>query len=373
MANKFMQQFGTGAGAYSADVSVICEPKRHNAAPGFGTATNSPFKGEGPFQKAGTDTENVTLSGYKVNGTAVSAVEKGYCPTFNKCLYTKSTAGSVKLTRTDAKLSIGASTFKPKDFSCGIIPNELIFVIVGGGGGGGGGGYFLTSGNAKDKKYALSPGGAGGGGGVVVARINIKTNSDLTLTVGAGGAAGTHGSSGTNSRGTEGGSGGRSSVGSVAIATGAEGGMWGNQTCDEEGLPGAGGGGGSMSKDSTILGGASTIPSRAAAMRGGTGNSYGSHTRTSTTGLSFTSTNGTGATATQICRALENDDTGGQIGNSDDPSDLRYNGGCSHGSGDYWGNSGISTTNSVVGKAGGGGCAGKQTSAGHAGLIKVYY
>jgi hypothetical protein len=74
MAGKYYQRIDS----VDYDLTTLCEPKVHDAAPGFGTN----FTGEGEFQKAGTDTVNVTLDGYTVDGSPVTTVKNGYYPSF---------------------------------------------------------------------------------------------------------------------------------------------------------------------------------------------------------------------------------------------------------------------------------------------------
>ena len=75
-----------------------------------------------------------------VNGEPVKIVKKKrYFAKFGDryhANWSTSTAGTYILTRTDNTLTIGSSTFYPSDFKDGVIPCEIIVVVVGPGGGG---------------------------------------------------------------------------------------------------------------------------------------------------------------------------------------------------------------------------------------------
>ena len=194
------------------DVETLCEPANYNGnAEGFGNVATSSFtpkfKGAGPFQKAGTNTTNITLSDYKVDGTPISVVKKGHYPLFPSALYDfeegyclwHSRAGGTEftLTRESNKLTIGDVTLT--SFRSGVVPSEIIIFAVGAGGGGGGKGYSYDG-----KDLVQVPGGGGGGGGMVIGRVNIEENPVLKLYVGKAGQCGTDGNSDDESRGSQG-------------------------------------------------------------------------------------------------------------------------------------------------------------------------
>ena len=209
MSSKYCHTQGTNSNY--VDLTNICELQVHDAVPGFGAteATGINFVGES-FQKAGTDTQNIILSGYNVNGSSATFVKKGCYPTCSKSIWSSTTPGSYQISRTDTSLTIGSSTFYSTDFRCNSIPHELIILTVGAGGGGGGNGYFSPG---KDKSgYVKVSGGAGGGGAQVIGRLKISNDYTYYVAVGAGGATGSDGSSGAKSTGATGSAGGGSSV-----------------------------------------------------------------------------------------------------------------------------------------------------------------
>jgi hypothetical protein len=139
MANKYKAQNG--------DVTALGASQVYTQAP-----FSEKFTGESSLQKAGTNTTNVELTGFKIDGTTCSVVKKGYMPTMNLFHYIFS-SGFYTLSRTDAALTIGSTTFTPDKFRDGVVPHEIIVLAVGGGGGHGG--------------YS-GRGGAAGGAGVAV-------------------------------------------------------------------------------------------------------------------------------------------------------------------------------------------------------------
>jgi hypothetical protein len=198
----------------STDVTTLCASKVHDAAPGF-AASGSLFNGESTFQKAGSLTTNVTLTGYQdaTSGTAttITAVKKGYYPqvtaNFGNAFWSSGTAGTYTITRSDSSLTVGSSTFYPADFRDGVIPSQVALFLAAGGAGGGGNGYYK-----KDKdNYPRVPGSGGGGGGMILGWIDLTVSGTKVITVGAGGAAGSNGTSGSTSKGSSGTAGGKSS------------------------------------------------------------------------------------------------------------------------------------------------------------------
>jgi hypothetical protein len=366
MAGKYYQRID----GVDYDLTALCESKVHDAAPGFGAQ----FTGEGEFQKAGTNTENITLDGYTVNGTKIATVKKGCYPTMaNEKIWESSTYNSAGLIfkRTAETLQVGNSTFYPRDFSCGIIPEEYIIVVVGGGGGGGGNGYT----EIKKDVYRLCPGGAGGGGAVVAARIKLPLDSTHYLWVGAGGTAGNNGSSGTISGGKYGADGGSSALipktaGPAITAPGGKGGGGGSGAEKSTGTPGTGGYGGDPDKlTSSEPNSVGTYNRAVVKAKGGRGNYFNSHSNTSFAGLSFNPYTGTGSVAYTVSSAKNSNgnNTAAQGGNNNSTtsSDGSYfSGGCSYGYG--------FCRNYTASKGGGGG-SGSFKSAGGSGYIAIYY
>jgi hypothetical protein len=310
MAGKYYQRID----GIDYDVATLCEPKVHDAASGFGTE----FTGEGEFQKAGTDTENITLEGYTVNGTSITTVKNGYCPSFSKLVWSCNTAGSYSLVRSDTELKITTgiegtgdvlASFNPSDFRGGVIPNEFIFFLVGGGGGGGGCGYFSPG---KDRDgFVKVPGGAGGGGGYAVGRIRLTGSTKVSMFVGKGGAAGTDGTSGQKSDGSGLNNSGSFNSGGNSIifdpsgyygiwASNGNGGTGGGYDPDNEdgAVPGDGGyaGRGAFGDGKGTASGYKCFINVQFGS-GGRGNYYGSHDNTKAEGLTYTPTSGTGASA----------------------------------------------------------------------------
>lgn len=359
MAGKYYQRIA----GVDYDLTTLCEPKVHDAAPGFGTE----FVGE-TFQKAGTNTENIILGDYTVNGTKVTTVKKGWYPTFNKCIWSSATAGTYSFRRTDSKLTIGNSTFFPEDFRGGAIPHEFIILVVGAGGGGGGYGYFSPG---KDKSgFSKVPGGAGGGGGVIVGRLEPDDMRYHYITVGSGGSAGTNGSSNAKSTGAQGTNGGVSffshtdsttSSNRILIANGGNGGKGGAPSGDDNCTPGKGGAGGAV--DTTI---ASSLYVNYAGVSGGGGNSYKSHSNTERAAFTYTPTSGTGASPQNFANLSTNGDSYNSSSSASGSASY-FSGGCSYGRGVHTGH-----TTDDAGYGGGGG-GGSWKSAGKCGYVAIYY
>ncbi len=205
MAGKYNRLLDAGTDYETVeDIVELFEPQVHTAASGFGTADGSLFKGEGPFQQAGTNTVNSTLDDYKVNSEPFTAVKRGCYPYLNatgtsnkgkpaNCFHKITSYGTYTISRSNSTLKIGSSTFSASDFSCGEIPSQIIVFLVGAGAGGGGRGMYVKD---KDESWWVA-GGTGGRGGLAVARIDLTAASfdDIQVTVGQGLAAGSDGSS----------------------------------------------------------------------------------------------------------------------------------------------------------------------------------
>lgn len=146
MARKFKQKIKD----IYHDLDDLCEKSCYEAAPLSTTCAKSTVT----FQKAGSDTTNITLDGYKVldNGSYISctAVKKGFFPTTESNFCNITVAGTYNITRTETGLTIGSTTFGTSSFRNGVIPSEIIILLVGGGGGAGGNGYYQY----EKKKYA---------------------------------------------------------------------------------------------------------------------------------------------------------------------------------------------------------------------------
>lgn len=398
----------------NSDILDLAARKVYTAAP-----FSSSFTGEDDLQQAGTNTTNVTLTGYKIGATTCTAVKAGYMPSYSKGsrFWSSSTANSYSLKRTDSSLTIGSTTFKPTDFRDGVIPSQIIVIVVGGGGGGGGNGYFEHS----KGEFFRTCSGAGGGGGYAVGRIDIANNPECTITVGGGGAVGNNGSSSERSVGKTGGDGGDSNisipgtrpnpdfVGPVAPvallnATGGKGGKGGDGVSGGTyGVPGEGGSGGSSSSHSKVI--TSSLGS------GGKGNYYGHFNEADNNSMSFTATAGTGETSSTVISSHTNSGTVSATEdwgfgtvtvtapkNKDDSTgDTSYfSGGCSRYSGaqpevyDIWALTndkgqiiigpngeilvGVEwTINNASAGGGGGGGGGSLKSSGGSGYVALYY
>lgn len=358
MASKYYQ--GT------TDITSICEPKYHDAAPGFGTE----FTGEGPFQKAGTDTTNEELSGYIVDGTPVTTVKKGYYPTqTDNCanaFWSSGTPGTYKVSRTDSALTIGETSYGPSDFRNGKIPCEVIVLVVGGGGGGGGNGYFSPGKNKSG--YARVPGGAGGGGGFIVARVDLTDEVDMYIEVGAGGAGGTSGSSSKQSSGNSGSSGGMSGFGDgnywQIYANGGYGGSGGVGNTDS-GTAGTGGLGGSGARNTERHG----MVREYRTGQGGRGCDRDNTTRSGVAKHTWVPTEGTGAPEAVF---VTNKNWGDTCQTNDDNGESWYSGGCSYGDGAHYYNGFYYYGDGIRG-GGGGGAGYMLLSPGATGFVCMCY
>jgi hypothetical protein len=380
MAGKYYQTInGT-----NYDVATLCEPKVYEAAPGFGTK----FTGEGEFQKASTDTENITLNGYTVAGTPITTVKNGYFPLFrdSSLIWEKdfgsSSSSDTKLIRTDASLSIGSATFTPSDFRNGKIPSELIFVVVGAGGGGGGSGSYSPG---KDKGgYAAIPGGGGGGGGIAIVRMNVREftkSNPLLLYVGyenlGGGDSMDLNSSGAGGKGANGWSsylrGNKKTSGNITSYTyyvsagGGKGGTAGAPSGDNGYKAGTAGAGGTATVyDSSLI-------INKIVCNGGAGNQSGSLYNTTRSSLSVKLISSVPETT------LGSITNNGTSWNQDTQTDSAYSGGCSLGRGGCLDVSQASTTTydgQIRPTLGGGGSAGTykwMVSGGADGYIAIYY
>lgn len=368
MANKYLQKLSDGKVYH--DISTICEPKVHTATPGFGTASDSLFKGEGPFQNAGTNTENITLTGYEVNGTSCSAVRIGHYPvvteTCNNYFWCSKIPGDYTITRTNTSLTIGSTTFSKSDFKNGVIPAEVIIFAVGGGGGGGGSGWYVN----EDKDLVRVPGGAGGGGGCIIARVDLTRYSKTTYVhVGGGGANGKNGSSSEVSSGTAGTDGDMSSFDNgyeyVFFANGGEGGNGGvgKEEDFSAGTGGTGGGGNVTLTNNADIGIYSWDN-----VIGGSGNDYNNQKKSGIKELTFNPyIGGTGSTAVTIVKA-KNKNNGSQHNGSG--GNVWYSGGSSFGYGAYYDGNFFNYANGV---GGGGGSGNNLLCPGAAGAVFICY
>ena len=376
MANKYIAQNG--------DVTALGASQVYTQAP-----FSEKFTGESSLQKAGTNTTNVELTGFKIDGTTCSVVKKGYMPTMNLFHYIFS-SGYYTLSRTDTALTIGSTTFTPDKFRDGVVPHEIIVLAVGGGGGGGGNGYYEVE---KDTFKKL-PGGAGSAGGKVVGRLNFDKYSTYNLRVGGGGSAGSDGASDSNSKGWNGNSGGDTYVlvdGSnyyTFLGKGGGGGEGGVGNCTEWSSCRAGGTGndyGGWGVANESYGGTYSVNSH-----GGYGNINSNTSRSGTTALNYTTTEGTGAPVNEevaACLAYSNNGSNG-INITCDVSKLPDGGsefyllcgGCSRGYGGRWSQkytAGVAMPGQYVynepNYGGGGGASSSGAKAGAGGLLFFFY
>ena len=369
MANKYKAQNG--------DVTALGASQVYTQAPFSGK-----FKSETSLQKAGTNTTNVELTGFKIDGTTCSVVKKGYMPTMNLFHYITS-SGFYTISRTDAALTIGSTTFTPDKFRDGVVPHEIIVLAVGGGGGGGGNGYYEVE---KDT-FKKIPGGAGSGGGKVVGRLNFDKYSTFEMHVGAGGSAGSDGASDKNSGGWNGNSGGDTYVivdGSnyyTFLGKGGGGGEGGVGNCTEWSSVRAGADGndyGGWGAASENYGGTYSVNSH-----GGYGNINSNTSRSGTTALNYTTTEGTGAPENEevaACLAYSNNGSNGNnvtcnVANLPNGGSEFYLlcGGCSRGYGGRWSKNGNAYTYNAPTNGGGGGATSSGAKAGAGGLLFFFY
>lgn len=361
MAGKYYQKIN----GVDYDVATLCEPKVHDAAPGFGSL----FTGEGEFQKAGTDTANIALDGYAVDGTAITAVKRGHYPTFNSLIGSFDSPGTYTITRSDDYLAIGSTKLKTTSFTNQTIPHELIFVVVGAGGGGAGCGWYEPD---KDV-YKPIEGGAGGGGAVVAARVAIDNNKPITAVVGAGGSCGSSKSGSSSTSGNNGANGGDSYLRinntTVITAGGGKGGTGGSPKGedDNEGYwHGNGGGGGSA----TVSVNSTTGPVFKAESISGGGGEDGPGLYSHRARLEFTTASGTGATKYEVVEYLFEDLSNG------DPDWLGgsfFSGGWSYGNGGYRSKGDSTTYTPSFGGGGGAGTHSTIVQSGANGCILIYY
>jgi hypothetical protein len=362
MSGKYYQKV---SGTFK-DFYDLCEAQQYTAA---SWCTNY-FKGDTARQQAGTNTTNVTLTDFKVNGTSITAVKKGYMPTptsFGEFTY----PGTYTLTRTESAMTITgpnnySQTATASNFRGSKIPHEIIIMAVGGGGGGGGNGWWSPG---KDKSgYARICGAAGGGGGYAVGRLVLTDSRAYTFYVGGGGSSGKDGASDANSKGNAGSSGGTSyfkySSTYYVRGYGGSGGTGGDGTGSsaESLVAGVGGSGGSGSKATTY----------GATGKGGAGNQLSNHNRTASANMTFTTTAGTGAPNTYFVVSLNNDGDGYIDGVKQNHDDLEGNGsyfcgGCSLGYGAW------PAKSAAYAGVGGGGGGGSLVTAGVPGGVFLFY
>lgn len=359
MSNKYYQKVSS---AYQ-DIYDLCELQAYTAAP-----FSSSFTGETyAFQKAGSNTSNVTLNNYIIGDTACTAVKKGRMPT-PTLLGSFTVPGSYTLTRSNSGITVTgpnsySQTISASQFRSLTVPKEIIVRCVGGGGGGGGNGWWSPG---KDKGgFVRICGGAGGGGGIAVGRV-VLSNNTYNFAVGAGGGVGSDGSASDNSLGATGGTGGTSSFVSSALqawyisASGGSGGGGGDgRGSSEDSISaGTGGSGGSASINVTYGGTRS----------GSAGNQLQNHQRSAISALTFTTTAGTGAPANSVFVTAKNNNGSPYNYDDLDGNGSYFSGGCSLGYGVYP----VSGNEARAGVGGGGGGGSLKTD-GMPGGVYLYY
>lgn len=368
MAGKYYRK----SGSTKQDLSTLLASR---AKAGSGTDYSAAswctqFKGE-PFNAPGTNTTNLEIDQYTVNGTKIKGVKIGYLPTDAHKFATFEIPGTYSIKRTSSgivcNLADGSSvTLKATAFRDGVIPVQILVMVVGGGGGGGGCTYYKHD---KDD-YRRTISAAGGGGGVCLGRIELPLDTLFVFEIGSGGGPGTHGASGGENPGTAGGGGQDTyfgkTIGNILIAYGGHGGDAGPNSNGS----GTGGSGGTFSYNST------TELKGVTGMNGGRGNYYNNHNKTGTAGLSWTPTSGTGAPSTSFCSSKSNNASTENHSGSSVNADSWFSGGCSYGYGVYF----TETTEGNVVKVephdpgvGGGGCGGVLSSSGAPGAAYLWY
>jgi hypothetical protein len=330
MSGKYYQKIGDKL----IDVCDLCALKKDGTSD-FSTH----FKGEQDFQQAGTDTTNITLTDFKVNGTPCTTVQRGYMPA-NGWIWSLTTPRTYRVSRSDEALTITTgryydttiATLKAERFRDNIVPYELVILIAGGGGGGGGYGYIKY---AKNDFRATCPGGAGGGGGIFVCRVRL-TEGDFLVKVGSGGKAGSDGVSNESSAGHNGGDGESSFIqlyhnSSVkAYANSGSGGYGGNY--GDSGTPGAGGngGGGGIIRDNY---GDFFITSKVC--NGSKGNQFDNFNNAGAVNLTFAPTQGTGGAGYTFVNQVALTGNAYNTYKSDTTFGSIFSGGNSYGNGAY--------------------------------------
>jgi hypothetical protein len=369
MANKY---FSTINNTVTDIATIKGEPQLYDPAPGFGTATDSLFKGEAAYQKPGTYETTLTIPNYLIGATPVTVTKRGYFPTpSNGPFWTAKSCEVFTVTRTDTSLTISGSvsastvTYGKDDFRSGVIPHELLVLIVAGGGGGGGCGYYEN----EDKDMVKVAGGAGGGGGVSIVRVNI--DEPICIQVGGPGMGGTNGSSSKISSGTNGGSGSNSSIryktekGAIIIQVIGGSGGEGSKGGDKTFTVGKGGSGGAKGTLNTQI--AAAIAGAGA--NGGSGNYSGSTNNTSRAKISFDFAPGSGAPKYESAAVSRNGSTYNYEKGNGVFAGSFYAGGCSYGYGDY-----PTSAGGEFAKNGGGGHGGSMGGAqGAMGYAALWY
>lgn len=325
------------------------------------------FQGES-YNQAGTNTTNLTMNDYYVDGNRIQGVKIGCLPTKQYKFAEFTTSNDYYFVRTDAGITFTLSngstvaTITKDQFRDGVTPHEVLVVLCGGGGGGGGCGSYC---NDKDD-FTLKSGGAGGGGGVAATRLKLTTNQKYRVTVGPGGSVGSNNttSEGSDSTtGTAGSNGGFSNLvqdgqsNALLLCYGGRGGTAGGAS----GI-GVGGNGG------TVLD-TSRVNSNYVSQTGGRGNHYNYHNNSGIAALTFTPTTGTGVGALTMNNAKNNN--GNSDNKSTDNGSGYFSGGCSMGYGAY---PNSAKTGYYSASQGGGGMSGTiWKTAGATGCAQFYY
>jgi hypothetical protein len=320
--------------------------------------------GESYNQAGGSDTVNVTVDGFKHNGTSITGVKIGYLPTKNGLITNLHTAGSYTMKRTDAALTfykdgVATVTVTKDKFRDGVVPYRILVVACGGGGGAGGSGSKC---NSKDN-FTQKIGGAGGGAGVAAIRLDLSNSITYGITIGDYGKWGsnnttTEGKSTTT--GTAGGTGGTTILndGSVnlIVAYGGGGGGAGGEN------HGSGGSGGSASVNTTKVSCYKTAT-------GGKGNCVANISQSGISAVTITPTSNTGVGAITMSTYKDNN---ASTKNQTTAGNELVSGGCSYGHGEYFINNQINQYN--AGNYGGGACASsKNCGGGNSGAMLFYY
>jgi hypothetical protein len=235
------------------------------------TADFTAVAGQGYFVDTTSAAITVTLPSSPSAGDEVSVVDYGANASTNNITITSSDDimdsavdkkinydnGAVELVYSGStKGWIVASAANETDTALALPSIDVDYLVVAGGGGG------ATSVNATS--YGSGGGGAGGlrtsygsssgGGASAETSLNLTTNTDYTVTVGAGGSAGVAGSNGSN--------GGASTFSTITTVGGGGGGR-------QSGSGSSGGSGGGVGINGTI--GSGTSNQRFAGGSGGTG------------------------------------------------------------------------------------------------------